>query len=1831
MTLKKQLISFLTLFLLFITTKSQEIIEIPFTGEEEYQKEVGEVTKEKYFQIKGLSLSSSPNYMKVTLNPLHEDPNIHTVLSAYKPEKKDQIREQMSIGYGDKNKMWLTQTQISSDVIISVACEVYPCKYELVFSPEETIELDLGEIVNIYITEENKNMKFTFFAKETMSEDAYANIWAKGSQYIKTTLGGVTEYEKFKAQTQYLVKLGGKDVHEITLTVDCAPGDMISVGSAFFENGLSIGTVYAGEKEFHGYLKRGYIEENCYQIKTKVFEPESLIYIVGSTETKFLQIMFKQDGEPIEYSETTFKEIIMTSMGIEDLETQTMCVKFSSVGDEKEKYSNLKEIVYTLSVTIGAEVNKKTISIMPPLVNGQFYPHLLNVNQQLGLIGSNPKKDFAEINYSLMESIGETELLVYKCDKYPFCSIEEMKEENIEKLLPTNKVTTWSEDKNSLGYEVSPISPHQHVLVVKCNKSSSNFCGFGTLIYTNLDRIKLLENLYNSQLLLADEKDLYVVDYQGEYNVQKIYVDIMVFSGELEVQTEGFDDHIYHKYYSANKVFLSITLTHDELDQGYVLFYVHATKNSYYIIQSSLVREGDDSWLTNELPSGMSYLVTVDPSAQDAEGKLPMRKDVKFENINVDDEVPYLVNFHSLNCKFSVSTKKPKDQYEEEYVPIETIDYYSQDIITSDDMVKYYSLSYDYRVQIIEPDHSNYKKKLCMVFATGVELQKDNQGIVQREIIIPENSPQNIIFNKGLTSIKYLFPLVESSNDMIVKFNLLDKAKYKVNVFFGKTPSLEPYTIESNSIIMLSHFEWQLACKDKLSVCNIIIEVNLETPIDDPEPRLELAIKTIKDSTATYLQKDVMRYDYLYGKQVLHFYTDIGTDESGYVLVNFLRSSGKIYGRIVSKDQEVPDTEPDFRGMFRFPVKDGESLEYENYIKKLYYQTSEVNKCENGCFLLITLELDMQNSNVDNMAHPFTMFIRSAPLSREYIPTISIPAEEYVIGNLVKSDTEDIQINEFYSVFLPHDGDKVIFDLQSNGASLYIRLGQGKQPKRNDADFVLESVGKDTLFSLTKQEIIEKATEKGIKLPNDGSLKDLCMIIGVWTNVTDTVYTTVYAFKVHLAKDESLDIYKINSDQKTLCKTQKISENSKEKFNYRCLFVVEYDFIEAFNNLLLYPVFHDESVFYQMHAHYITEQDYELWNEEVLKNIPTKESQFSTAKTKLDYIYTPHGQLSKYLYVSVVSSKDTIVELMSTFYTTDTALTPNPSTPQLFTLKTEMLALNFPLSDDYIVNIISLAGEAEIHWESTPESTYFLRGRDDKLSLTSNGKGNERLIVNNLKPIPASEVGKEGDTDPGFAFYMTHSVRSIKNFDELILGKSTNFVYSHSDLPIVLYTRLPSIEKNLNIYFNFYELINDKGKQETFIEEKPVEIHASLVRESLVYTIKNNPEIGIDMGRTVKGIYNAALRTGFISMTVEDMKKFNINSWDRPYLYVIVSKTTSGEKLRTYTKVSYEVTVSQENSDIPASEKIYQYGKLDLASEKSVYRLRTSLTKKYMRVEFSANSGMINWAISKTPGKMDNDTFIEWSVKYANGRCMVTFLSKPEENDVLYLTVFHRKNKAKYQRLTNFVFKYINADQVNLIKDYEVKNSEIKVKAKESDKSDTGVDYTLTISPVPGYEKLSVTYLVKFVSQRSKFPDESYETIAITESNELVKEFVNPKVNGDKLELFVYDVRMKYDYIQVIAAITDLTVNEFLAYKGVTSPQEIARKTNMKQVIIFSVIGIVLLCIVGVLVAIILMFNSKNKDLLKKVEKISFQQDVEQKPGSDGGLLLNDDQNALIS
>ena len=252
-----------------------------------------------------------------------------------------------------------------------------------------------------------------------------------------------------------------------------------------------------------------------------------------------------------------------------------------------------------------------------------------------------------------------------------------------------------------------------------------------------------------SKYVLKGDKGKFRLGFKGGVKIQRLTIDIMLYSGDVNFIISNLEDTsydiTYYKYYLSNKVhyfFNCFQVTIDSLEIEYIgiinsFFTIKYEINSYNLIQ-----------LEENIISGESYLVQIDPTTNEK------YKTIYLSNNRINMEKPFLANFYSLNCDLQI-TRGEKE--------ITFFNGYAQEIITKDDS-GYNSEEYEYKIKIKEQDLSNYIHKFCMLYVSGYE-SKDSE--YQTEIVVGENVNQKIIFNKDFQTIRFLYPHADPDKDLV--------------------------------------------------------------------------------------------------------------------------------------------------------------------------------------------------------------------------------------------------------------------------------------------------------------------------------------------------------------------------------------------------------------------------------------------------------------------------------------------------------------------------------------------------------------------------------------------------------------------------------------------------------------------------------------------------------------------------------------------------------------------------------------------------------------------------------------------------------------------------------------------------------------------------------------------------------------------------------------------------------------------------------------------------------------------------------------------------------
>ena len=151
--------------------------------------------------------------------------------------------------------------------------------------------------------------------------------------------------------------------------------------------------------------------------------------------------------------------------------------------------------------------------------------------------------------------------------------------------------------------------------------------------------------------------------------------------------------------------------------------------------------------------------------------------------------------------------------------------------------------------------------------------------------------------------MKYSFHVSDLNNAVFLNFNLIDKTTYKAQISFGNERYNEE-TIYKNDQIYLYSSILKEKCQEEDEVCTINLNIELDNKNDEKPRKLETTIYQV-NGAPVYLEKNALKQDILLGKERKYYYVDIGKEEMGDITIDYKRSSGYIYGKIVKKMKKI--------------------------------------------------------------------------------------------------------------------------------------------------------------------------------------------------------------------------------------------------------------------------------------------------------------------------------------------------------------------------------------------------------------------------------------------------------------------------------------------------------------------------------------------------------------------------------------------------------------------------------------------------------------------------------------------------------------------------------------------------------------------------------------------------------------------------------------------------------------------------------------------------------------------------------------------------------------
>ena len=802
------------------------------------------------------------------------------------------------------------------------------------------------------------------------------------------------------------------------------------------------------------------------------------------------------------------------------------------------------------------------------------------------------------------------------------------------------------------------------------------------------------------------------------------------------------------------------------------------------------------------------------------------------------------------------------------------------------------------------------------------------------------------------------------------------------------------------------------------------------------------------------------------------------------------------------------------------------------------------NKITKLFFLLIFLPFfssSLTNKNIAQVINDYNTYYFTEPSNYTEF-------DLFQEGNININKTV-ISYNYQISIKNKSELGKIFFDYQSDFG--YLNISFNKGGKKNT---VFQSQEKNNFFILDLNDVLN----------NESWIRDDFVVMNVQVAFDNIQPNFNFDFSLKASLKKSINILEINSEHQILCKTEKVDKDDDEDNKYRCLFVVvNKDNItnseENEKNLLLFPFINEniDDLNLNIYADYINKTIYDNFDNESLSQlIPNNNSQYKNKiiNKTTNFIRIENITHEKYLYVSIETNKETLLEILSQEISENKnayELT-NPKKIQTISINglNASISLDFTKSDisEYSILLTTVYGKSTIYFEDNPNEKYTADVRENSLFLSLDSKKG-KLILEKI--------------DEGHVFYITVLDKEKSVINELIYSRASRFSFNNIPEQMLFYENIPVNNDSVNINFQLYNILQINN---TF------NICVALLSKEEMQEIKYNISKINNMTFIAEGQLSP------ISLSSNIHLNHDLNNENKSNVFIILQPTfdTSNKKM------ILGISLTKVNSLIYPSERIYYYGELN-KYDRVTYKLEGNEKYHLMRLELGHNSGDINWSVKRTYEEKNytmNDTDLSFVIEYwHNGRELLTMYI--ENGEDIYLTIFKKQNIRRNKNISyNYVFKYINAGKNGDFKNYVVKQDNLIY--NEDDKAIKIYEFW-NVHP----KNVIMSYYMRTIQYDNYVTSETLNSISLIESKGSFltdKAYITDEETSENLVEFYLrnslNAMKSYFLNCYIAVIEDNNNIELLSYEGTFIEGQTIPK---------PIIGLIIaaLCIAGIVFIIL--------------------------------------------
>ena len=804
-------IKILFFFILFINIKSE--IEFETINLSEEGLSIDKLTGDYYYKINS-NYTVLPNYIKITaqndsLENLNETYYINHIISYYQQDSTFEERKQISQNITGITNMILTKEQIKDGFYFSIECSKNPCTYSLEIKSLDKVELSLGEQYTYYVTKENIEMNFIIkgniesIYNLTEYQNGIISIWAKGNKEIFSELkeSYTDRHSKFNG---YIIKIGGINEIEYNIYIKGNIGDLINIGSLFFEGKINYTcpTIFNNSGiELTGFLKKNSINSICYKFSK------------NKSINKTISII-KYDHQSIVYlyENRTNPNYNLDCYSLPDM-------------------SLYEELFYSIHFMKDNKNDEQGNNKFPPQVLGIRHKRYIEIGRSIGIIPMKPDDNFNFLTYNIIANDKRINLYMHTCNTYPLCSTDPKKVIN-KKYIRNYGAASFTYTKEELSKNISPISKNQEIILIECenDKINNNDCIIELNIFTDKDECILIPYTLSLGYVKKDNEVSYLVDTKIEN--ESIYLNVEVFSGDISINLNITN---YNLLKNKNKNLYIIECS--KINE--FIIKIKGKENSAYSIGYYSKYMDFDNSAQYIVLNGGNYLFSLENKIN---SNMILYNFNEFENT-----LPNYLGIFPLDCKINVTNVLVNmNDFSPIYEDIINKQGFYQEIYTENDNKIENTFHFGYKISKIDNEKEN-----CLFYASLCKIYNQSNTDLINGIILADKVPQLFEFSQKYNIMKFIYLHPQKDKNLKINTNLINEGIYKLILSFDDEIYEKEYNIIANKSITIKPEEWNDLCiKDEKQLCklsfyiisekfekNSIIEVtvNSEIPINSDD------------------------------------------------------------------------------------------------------------------------------------------------------------------------------------------------------------------------------------------------------------------------------------------------------------------------------------------------------------------------------------------------------------------------------------------------------------------------------------------------------------------------------------------------------------------------------------------------------------------------------------------------------------------------------------------------------------------------------------------------------------------------------------------------------------------------------------------------------------------------------------------------------------------------------------------------------------------------------------------------------------------------------------